>query len=455
MGSEWQSSDLTELCSLIKRGIGPKYCENEGVIVINQRCIRDQVVTFENSRLTDISKKKIPGDRYLESFDILVNSTGVGTLGRVAQLKEVDIDMTVDSHVTIVRGKSEEIDKKYLGYVLKAKEKEIEFLGEGSTGQTELSRHRLGELQIDYPLNFSEQKAIAHILGTLDDKIELNRKMNETLEEMAQALFKSWFADFDPVIDKAIAAGNSIPEPLQANAEKRKALGEKRKDLPQEIADLFPDRFVFTEELGWVPEGWEVKKIADLADVIGGGTPSTKNEDYWIGNGIPWLSPKDLSGYQWKFISRGAKDISQEGLQKSSARLLPKGSILFSSRAPIGYLAISENEVSTNQGFKSLVPEKGIYKDFLFYCMKYNVDYIESISSGSTFKEVSGRNIKELNVVKANDEILNSFSKLVEPNNGRLLQLQNETNKLMKIRDSLLPKLISGELRVPKSLNYD
>ena len=266
MGSDWKETQLLDLCSLIKRGIGPKYTESEGVSVLNQRCIRDFTVSFENARLNNLELKKIPEDRYLESFDILVNSTGVGTLGRVAQIGLVENNMTVDSHVTIVRATPEDIYPKYLGYVLKAKQAEIEFLGEGSTGQTELSRHRLGELVVSYPDDQSEQKAIAHILGTLDEKIELNRQMNETLEQMAQALFKSWFVDFDPVIDKALAAGNEIPEPLQKLAKLRQELPNDQKLMyasPElaghaELVEAFPDRFTFTEELGWIPEGWEV-----------------------------------------------------------------------------------------------------------------------------------------------------------------------------------------------------
>src|SRR5690606_8782241 len=238
----------------------------------------------------------------------------------------------------------------------------------GGSAVPTLNRNHIHPIELSIPPP-QEQKAIAHILGTLDDKIELNREMNETLEQMAQALFKSWFVDFDPVFDNAIAKGNSIPDALKLKVKKRKEVisSGNYKTLPKEIKELFPSSFEFNDELEkWIPEGWRVSTISDLADVIGGGTPSTKVEEYYCENGIPWLSPKDLSGYDWRYISRGAKDITELGLKKSSAKLMPKGTVLFSSRAPIGYVAITENEISTNQGFKSLVPKSGVPSEFLF-----------------------------------------------------------------------------------------
>ena len=111
-------------------------------------------------------------------------------------------------------------------------------------------------------------------------------------------------------------------------------------------------------ELGPIPAGWRVETIDSIAEVIGGGTPSTKIESYFVENGIPWITPKDLSGYTYKYIERGSTDITDEALKNSSARLLPGGTILFSSRAPIGYITIAANPISTNQGFKSLIPKK-------------------------------------------------------------------------------------------------
>jgi len=454
MSDPWKKVNIQNVSSIIKRGISPKYTEElTGVTVLNQRCIRDQKVSFKNARKNDTSKKKIPDDRLLQDFDVLINSTGVGTLGRVAQIMKLESKTTVDSHVTVVRLDNSKIDPAFFGIAMRAKQKIFEALGEGSTGQTELSRYRVGEIEFEYPENISEQRFIAHIVGVLDDKIALNRQMNETLEAMAQALFKSWFVDFDPVLDNALAAGNSIPPALELKAAKRAKVAADKKLLAKNpaLAALFPSSFEFNEELGkWVPEGWEVKSLGEIASVIGGGTPSTKIKEYFCEEGIAWLSPKDLSGYEWKYISKGAADITTLGLQKSSAKLMPKGSVLFSSRAPIGYIAIAENEICTNQGFKSLIPDKGVPTEYLYQLLKSNASKIESVATGSTFKEVSGSALKSIDVVIASQEVLDQLSQNVKASNERCLLIQKQTRTLSQLRDALLPQLISGKVRVPE-----
>ncbi|MCO5382141.1 MAG: restriction endonuclease subunit S [Methanosarcina barkeri] len=152
-------------------------------------------------------------------------------------------------------------------------------------------------------------------------------------------------------------------------------------------------------ELRDIPENWNVKKIGDIGNVIGGGTPSTKEESYYNG-AIPWITPKDLSNYSSVFIEKGERNITKEGLENSSARLMPAGTVLFSSRAPIGYVAIAKNEVSTNQGFKSIVCNENFANNiFVYYSLKYNAKKIESISSGSVFKEVSGTALKNFKII--------------------------------------------------------
>ncbi|CAM1340165.1 restriction endonuclease subunit S [Tenacibaculum aestuarii] len=340
-------------------------------------------------------------------------------------------------------------DSDYVYYLIKSNVRLLESVSSGSTFK-EISGNELKKLRFNFP-ELSQQKAIAYILGTLDDKIELNRKMNETLEQMAQALFKSWFVNFDPVLDNALAKGNKMPEVLKHKVEQRKEVisSGKYKALPKELMELFPSSFEYHDELDkWIPEGWDVSTVSDLADVVGGGTPSTKVEEYYCENGIPWLSPKDLSGYDWRYISKGAKDITELGLKKSSAKLMPKGTVLFSSRAPIGYVAIAENEVSTNQGFKSLVPKSGVPSEFLFQLLKANVSAIEAIASGSTFKEVSGTAIKDFTILNPPKEILDKYELITKKWNHRFIQLQKETDSLVKQREVLLPQLISGKLRL-------
>lgn len=173
---------------------------------------------------------------------------------------------------------------------------------------------------------------------------------------------------------------------------------------------------------------WKKIQLQDVADVVGGGTPSTKESSYWNGD-VPWLTPKDLSGYNERYISRGERNISEEGLDNSSAILLPASSVLLTSRAPIGYVAIAKNPIATNQGFKSLVLKKGQYPLFYYYLLKANVEYIQNMGSGSTFKEVSGGVVKELTFLIPEYEeqkriagILGTLDDKIE-----LLQKQNKT----------------------------
>ena len=182
---------LKDLCDFIGRGVSPAYTEDKinGVMVINQKCIRDNRINFDSVRFTDINKKKVSDIKYLKNDDILINSTGVGTLGRIAQIKNVDKNITVDSHVTIVRP-NKEIDPRFLGYNLFMQQEFIESLGEGSTGQIELSKTKLSEfVDIEVP-PLKEQQKISKNLSSLDEKIEINRKINENLEEQAKEIFK-------------------------------------------------------------------------------------------------------------------------------------------------------------------------------------------------------------------------------------------------------------------------
>lgn len=201
MTSNWREEHLSALCSYVNRGAAPSYTDFGGILVLNQKCVRDQRVLFDAARRTNDRKKPVHEERLLRPFDILVNSTGIGTLGRVAQVRELPEPATVDSHLTIARPDPRAVDPLYLGMAVRCFETEIEALGEGSTGQTELPRSRLGAFAVPVPSR-DEQRAIAYIVGTLDEKIELNRRMSLIQEAMARALFKSWFVDIDPLRSK-------------------------------------------------------------------------------------------------------------------------------------------------------------------------------------------------------------------------------------------------------------
>ena len=389
----WRKVKLGEIVEYVARGITPKYTEEkESILVINQKCIRNMVLNLELAKKHDLSKK-ISKDKILKKYDILINSTGVGTLGRVCQNFN-DTLLTVDSHVTILRADSQKINPLYLGYAIKNKEKLIESLGEGSTGQTELKKDILLErIQIDYPQNSFLQKKIVSILSSLDEKIELNRKINQNLEEICQNYFVEIFIK---------------------NSNKNCSIGQ----------------------------------ISDLGNIVSGATPSKKNQKYYTNFGIPWITPKDLSKISNKFISRGNLDITELGFKNSSVRLLPKGSVLFSSRAPIGYIAICNNDVTTNQGFKSIVPFKNIGTEFVYYFLKNNVQFLESRASGSTFKEISTTIMATTPAIIPKEEPLKVFKKICVNIFEKQYIIEKETEKLIELRDYLLPRLMSGEIDI-------
>lgn len=271
----------------------------------------------------------------------------------------------------------------------------------------------------------SEQRAIAHVLGTLDDKIELNRRMSATLEAMARALFQSWFVDFEPV---------------RAKAEGRDT------GLPPHLAALFPDRLVETEH-GEIPEGWDVSTIGNEVRVVGGSTPSTKDPSFWDGE-ISWATPKDLSSLKGPAFLETSRRITPAGLAKIGSGLLPIGTVLLSSRAPIGYLAIAEIPVAVNQGFVAMVCEGRVSNVFVWLWTQANMEAILQNANGSTFQEISKSNFRPLPVIIPTDDVLEAFDGPVQSLHRRIVSCERETRDLAAIRDTLLPKLISGELRV-------
>jgi len=337
---------------------------------------------------------------------------------------------TVDSHVTLVRPDSKVVDPLYLGLALRCFELEIEALGEGSTGQTELSRARLGTFLIPMPTSLEEQRAIAHILGTLDDKIENLRKQNETLEAMARALFKAWFVDFEPV---------------RAKIEGRWRRGESLPGLPAHLYDLFPDRLV-DSELGEIPEGWEVKAICDIGDVVCGKTPSTAISSYY-GNDIPFITIPDMHGNV--FCVSTSRRLSHEGASSQPSKTLPPGSICVSCIATPGLVVITSEMSQTNQQINSVVPYKENETYFWFWVMRsLGIEITSAGSGGSVLTNLSKGRFEMLRVIKPAHKLIATYHFSVSPLFEDILTNMRESRTLAQLRDTLLPKLISGELRV-------
>ena len=328
--------------------------------------------------------------------------------------------------MVLIRPNSQAVDFHYLRYWLNSPVMAAHIHGfRDGTVAERLNLPTIRILTVLLP-SLPEQRAIAHILGTLDDKIELNRRMNETLEAMARALFKSWFVDFDPVRDK---------------------MEGRDTGLPQHLADLFPDRLV-DSELGEIPEGWEVSEIGKEVDTVGGATPSTNEPAYWDGGKHHWATPKDLSKLSSPVLLKTDRRITDAGVSKISSGLLPIGTVLLSSRAPIGYLAITEVPTAVNQGFIAMVCKKCLPNVYVLFWCSENLEYIKNISGGSTFAEISKKTFRPVAIIVPTKEVLTVYENTVRLLYDLIVVNTKECASLAQTRNLLLPKLISGELRV-------
>jgi type I restriction enzyme S subunit len=230
-------------------------------------------------------------------------------------------------------------------------------------------------------------------------------------------------------------------DPVRAKAEGRDP------GLPKHLADLFPDSFE-DSELGEIPRGWRVAPIGELANVVGGSTPSTTNAAFWSDGQHYWATPKDLSGLSTPVLLETERKITEAGLAQIGSGLLPPGTVLLSSRAPIGYLAVSEIPVAINQGFIAMLPVKGVSNLFLLYWAEWAHEEIVSRANGSTFLEISKANFRPVTVVAPPGPIFGGFERVVRPIYTRIISNERESRTLATLRDLLLPKLISGKLRV-------
>ncbi len=355
------------------------------------------------------------------------------------------------SNDVIVFKAREGIDPSF-GFYSLMNEEFIQYTVQTSKG-TKMPRGDKEAMKI-YPLSLPplpEQKAIVHILGSLDDKIELNRQMNETLEAMAQALFKSWFVDFDPVIDNALAAGNAIPDEFAERAEQRKAIEKKDNS---DIQNLFPDEFECTEEMDWIPKGWESGTIADISFVKGG--YAFKSKDF-TDTGFPVIKIKNINSDRTVNTS-DIQFIPNEIAKKAENFWLKTGDLMMAmTGATVGKfgLLVAENKkvYLLNQRVAKFTPIRSVSdKTWFVYCFlnqKSTIDYIINIAEGSAQPNISADSIMATQLVKPPNEIINIFNETVDSNLNKMLMNREECLTLEKLRDTLLPKLMSGELRIP------
>lgn len=314
-----------------------------------------------------------------------------GKTAQVSILNDGEVGFGSTEYI-VFRAKEGIADKDYLYYLVcspEVREPAIKSMV-GSSGRQRVQTDVVKNLEIDVP-PLVEQEKIGSFLKALDDKIALNDRINKNLEQQAQEYFDELF-----------------------------------------VVNADPN--------------WSECTLSDIGSVVAGGTPSKSKPEYYADQGIAWITPKDLSVNKSKFISHGENDISELGFSKSSAAKMPAGTILFSSRAPIGYIAIAQNEVTTNQGFKSVIPNENIGTAYLYFLLKNLLPTIEGMASGSTFKEISGSAMKSVPTVMPDANTIQLFSSFCEPVFKEQEILEAENQRLSALRNSLLPKLMSGEL---------
>lgn len=402
---EWKITNIGSLCNRVCSGGTPKSTNNAyyngNIPWLNTKEVNFNRIYDTEKNITQLGLENSSA-KWISENSVIVAMYGA-TAGKVAITK---IPITTNQACCNLSINSEIADYNFVYYFLCSKFYELSSLANGGAQQN-LNAQIIKDFPIKIPVNLSDQRKIAGILSALDSKIENNNKINANLEAQAEALFKSWFVDFTP----------------------------------------FKDQPFVDSELGPIPQGWKVGKLGDLGEIVGGSTPSKSKPEYYTTHGIAWLTPKDLSTSKAKFTSRGEIDITDEGYNSTSTKLMPRGSVLFSSRAPIGYLTIAKNEICTNQGFKSLVPN-GAGTGFIYYTLRHLTPQIENRATGSTFKEASSTLMRSVETIVPPTSILNKFEELLRP----ILQFQEkkeeENQRLAALRDTLLPKLMSGEIKL-------
>jgi len=375
----------------------------------------------------------VPEEYILNPGDLLVTMTDLSkqadTLGFPAIVPEThEMRYLHNQRLGLVEIRQGiQVDKVYLFYLLCSREYRHEVIA-GATGTTvkHTAPKRIAAFKFLLP-PYDEQRAIAHILGSLDDKIELKRQMNETLEAMARAIFKSWFVDFDPVRAKMEGSDPSLPD---------------------EIAALFPDSFE-DSEIGPIPKGWKVKEIRECCSKIqNGGTPKRSESDYWTPGTIPWLTSGEV---RQTLITTTENMISELGLKKSSAKWLPKNSAVVALYgATAGQVALISSKMTTNQAVCGLIP-KASFRYFNYLSLDRSVEILANLARGSAQQNISKGIVETTKVIIPRADILESFDHVASPMFDKWIANLQESKSLASLRDTLLPKLISGELHVPNA----
>lgn len=396
MKSEWNTSAIANICKVVTDGshTSPKSVSH-GKYMVSVKDFTPYGFDFNGCRqisFADYEKLKSSGC-VPQKGDILIGKDGARYFEDIIIYNQDEAPALLSS-IAILRCDEEKVISEYLYYLLKTpsfKKDVKDNYGSGSAIPRIILKD-FKRMKVEYP-SIEKQRQIVSILHDLDAKIFNNQKVNDNLEQQAVTYFQELYIN------------NANPM-------------------------------------------WQIGTISDLGTVVGGSTPSKTKPEYYTNNGIAWITPKDLSINKSKFISHGENDITELGLKNSSATVMPKGTVLFSSRAPIGYIAIASNEVTTNQGFKSVVPYLEIGTAFVYFFLKHSLPVIESAASGSTFKEISGSAMKNIPAIIPDRSTLDQFNSFCAPIFAQQKILEDQNYSLAMLRDSLLPKLMSGAIDI-------
>ncbi len=388
---------------------------------------------FQDSKLK-YYEGPVPDDYVLQPGDLIVTMTDLSkagdTLGYPALIPEsVGRRYLHNQRIGLIEiSEQAELDQRFLFYRLRAEDYRHHVLATAS-GSTvrHTSPGRIYEFETTFPPP-EEQCAIAGVLGALDDKIELNRRTARTLERLARAIFRAWFVDFEPVKAKAAGATSFL-------------------SMPQPVFDALATQLVGSE-IAPAPEGWEAKEIGDVVTVKGGGTPSTKNAEFWDGGSHCWATPRDMSRLSDPVLLDTERRITDAGVEVISSGLLPIGTVLLSSRAPVGYLAIAEVPTAINQGFIAMICDGPLPPVYVLNWGYVSMGAIKARASGTTFPEISKKNFRPIPVVVPPAPVVSAYRDIVEPLFELLVACVKETGHLSTLRDYLLPRLLSGSVCV-------
>ena len=384
---------LGDVCEKIGSGATPRggkeAYKDAGIPIIRSQNIHDWVFQPDGLAFLDDEQAESLSNVEVRSNDVLLNITG-DSVARACIVPSERIPARVNQHVAIVRA-GKEINPTYLLASLQSKKTTLLSLASSGATRNALTKRMIENLDIDLPSR-EMQDSIAQVLDSIQYKITLNNRLNDYLEQCLLARYDHLF--------RGAGTYNGT--------------------------------------------------ISDIGDVVGGATPSKKRPEYYCHEGIGWITPKDLSNTTNKFVAHGADDITRVGFDSCSIKKLPAGTVLFSSRAPIGYIAIASDEVTTNQGFKSIVPHKEIGTAFVYCFLVRNKDRIADAGSGTTFPEVSGKTMAGIELTLPNINLCAKFEEWASPLLEEQRHLEDENRQLEDLRDTLLPKLMSGEIDVSK-----